>query len=124
MTVDFWYWSENMPVKPKRPCRYSGCPNLCDSGVYCEKHRKEWSHDALRGGAHVRGYDAKWRKARALYLQQHPLCAECRRNGTLTPATVVDHIVPHRGDKALFWDQQNWQPLCVHHHNIKTGSGE
>jgi len=113
-----------MPVKPKRPCRYSGCPNLCDSGVYCEEHRKEWSHDALRGGAHVRGYDAKWRKARTLFLRQHPLCAECRRNGVLTPATVVDHIVPHRGDRTLFWDQKNWQPLCARHHNKKTGSGE
>jgi 5-methylcytosine-specific restriction protein A len=112
-----------MPVKPKRPCRYSGCPNLCDSGVYCEEHRKEWSHDALRGGAYVRGYDARWRKARALYLRQHPLCAECRRDGALTPATVVDHIVPHRGDKVLFWDQQNWQPLCKGCHDRKTGNG-
>ena len=112
-----------MPVKPKRPCRYSGCPNLCDSGVYCEEHRRECSHGALRGGAYVRGYDASWRKARALFLRQHPLCAECRRNGRLTPATVVDHIVPHRGDKGLFWDQKNWQPLCKGCHDRKTGGG-
>lgn len=112
-----------MPSKPKRPCRYPGCPNLCDSGVYCEEHRKEYSHDALRGGANVRGYDARWRKARALFLRQNPLCAECRRNGALTPATVVDHIIPHRGDAALFWDQQNWQPLCAACHNGKTGHG-
>ena len=44
-----------MPHTPKRPCRYPGCPNLCDSGVYCEVHRKEWSHDAIRGGAAARG---------------------------------------------------------------------
>ena len=35
-------------------------------------------------------------------------------------ATVVDHIKPHRGDKKLFWDRGNWQPLCEHHHNVKT----
>lgn len=35
-------------------------------------------------------------------------------------ATVVDHIVPHRGDQKLFWDRSNWQPLCEHHHNVKT----
>ena len=27
-----------MPKAAKRPCRYPGCPNLCDKGVYCEKH--------------------------------------------------------------------------------------
>ena len=41
----------------------------------------------------------------------------------ITPATVVDHIVPHRGDKKLFWDQSNWQPLCKEHHDKKTGNG-
>ena len=34
--------------------------------------------------------------------------------------TVVDHIIPHRGDQKLFWDRSNWQPLCEHHHNVKT----
>ncbi|WP_317617964.1 HNH endonuclease [Rhodobacter capsulatus] len=27
-------------------------------------------------------------------------------------ASVVDHITPHRGNKALFWDRYNWQALC------------
>ena len=122
-TVDFWCWGKEMPSKPKRPCRYPGCPNLCTSGVYCEEHRKECGHDALRGGANARGYDTRWRKARALFLRQHPLCTECRRNGVLTPATVVDHIIPHRGDRTLFWDQKNWQPLCKDCHDKKTGYG-
>lgn len=30
----------------------------------------------------------------------------------LTVATVVDHIVPHKGDQTLFWNEANWQPLC------------
>ncbi|WP_223866012.1 HNH endonuclease [Salipiger aestuarii] len=33
------------------------------------------------------------------------------------PATVVDHIQPHKGDKALFWDRNNWQPICKHCHD-------
>ena len=40
--------------------------------------------------------------------------------GKITEATVVDHIIPHRGDMKLFWDKSNWQPLCEHHHNVKT----
>ncbi len=112
-----------MPRSPKRPCRYPGCPNLCGKDVYCEEHRKEWSHDALRGGAAERGYDARWRTARKRYLQQHPLCVMCAEEGKITPATVVDHIIPHRGDRKLFWDPENWQPLCREHHDRKTGRG-
>ena len=111
-----------MPKHPKRPCRYPGCPNLCESGTYCPEHSAE-SPDRLRGSANERGYDAKWRRARKRFLQRHPLCANCLSQGVLTPATVVDHIVPHRGDHRLFWDEQNWQPLCKACHDRKTGSG-
>ena len=45
---------------------------------------------------------------------------KCYEEGHITMATVVDHIKPHRGDKKLFWDRGNWQPLCEHHHNVKT----
>jgi 5-methylcytosine-specific restriction protein A len=38
----------------------------------------------------------------------------------LTPATAVDHIQPHRGDYELFWDSDNWQPLCATCHGRKT----
>ncbi|MFC3058810.1 HNH endonuclease signature motif containing protein [Paenirhodobacter populi] len=32
-------------------------------------------------------------------------------------AEHVDHIKPHRGDQALFWDWRNLQALCAHCHN-------
>ena len=111
-----------MPKAPKRPCRYPGCPNLCDKGVYCSQHMK-FSSDRMRGGAESRGYDARWRKARTAFLQRNPLCNECMKRGKITPATVVDHIIPHRGDRKLFWDESNWQPLCKCCHDRKTGSG-
>jgi len=59
-----------------------------------------------------RGYDYKWQKARERYLNDHPLCVFCERNGRTAAAHVVDHIIAHRGDMALFWDQANWQSLC------------
>lgn len=110
-----------MPSKPKRPCSYRGCPELTD-GQYCELHKKEkhQRYDNRRGTAAQRGYDSRWRKARKYYLQRHPLCVECEKNGSVTPATVVDHIIPHKGDKNLFWDHDNWQPLCESCHNAKT----
>ena len=83
----------------------------------------QFSVDRMRGGAPERGYDGRWRKARAAFLRRNPLCVECMRKGVLTPATVVDHIIPHRGDKELFWNEENWQPLCKSCHDRKTGSG-
>lgn len=111
-----------MPRTPPRPCRFPGCPNLCKSGVYCDEH-KVFDTDHVRGGADARGYDARWRKARTLFLQQHPLCEICQAEGKVVPATVVDHIIPYRGDKRLFWDEKNWQSLCKDCHDRKTGRG-
>jgi len=62
-------------------------------------------------------YGSAWRKARAAYLAQHPLCVECLKLGKWTPATVVDHIKPHRKDPDLFWNSDNWQSLCKHCHD-------
>ena len=59
-----------------------------------------------------RGYGGRWQKARETFLRRHPLCIDHQRRGRVVAATVVDHIVPHRGDQALFWDSANWQPLC------------
>ena len=70
--------------------------------------------------ASERGYGAKWQRERRKFLDSNPFCVKCYEEGHLTKATVVDHIKPHRGDQKLFWDRGNWQPLCEHHHNVKT----
>lgn len=75
-----------------------------------------------RCNACERGYDRKWRRARAAYLAAHPLCAECGKHGRLEPATVIDHVVPHKGDSSRFWDQSNWQPMCKRCHDRKTAT--
>lgn len=64
-----------------------------------------------------RGYGWKWQQARVQYLAEHPLCVMCEAEGKLKGATVVDHIVPHRGDDKLFWRRSNWQGLCASHHS-------
>ncbi len=30
----------------------------------------------------------------------------------------MDHVVPHKGDQALFWDANNRQPACDWHHSV------
>jgi 5-methylcytosine-specific restriction endonuclease McrA len=57
-------------------------------------------------------YGYQWQKAREGYLRKHPLCVHCNEKGRVTPATVVDHKKPHRGNLKLFWDKSNWQGLC------------
>lgn len=106
-----------MPMKPKKPCKHPGCPLLTDHS-YCEFHAKLYADD--RTGASDRGYDSRWRKARKQFLNAYPICKHCEKKGKITPATVVDHVTPHRGDQRLFWDESNWQPLCKKCHDRKT----
>ena len=118
-----------MPSKALIFCKHPGCEELVASGSYCDKHKSDYEErqkerkakfDRTRESAAKRGYDARWQRARETYLKRHTLCVECMSEGKLTPATVVDHIIPHKGDSKLFWDKTNWQPLCKRHHDIKT----
>lgn len=106
-----------MPRKPKKPCRHPGCPRLTERD-YCEEH--EALHRGDRASSGKRGYDSRWNRARVRYLKEHPLCVKCMEEHRLVKATVVDHVVPHRGDAVLFWDESNWQPLCKACHDKKT----
>ncbi|BGI51986.1 MAG: HNH endonuclease signature motif containing protein [Candidatus Hamiltonella defensa (Ceratovacuna japonica)] len=73
-------------------------------------------------------YNFRWDKARRAFLAKNPLCVMCQAHHLIHPATVVDHIIPHRlrfaqtteevtAAQKRFWDEKNWQPLCVQHHN-------
>lgn len=73
--------------------------------------------DDRRKSSAQRGYGYRWQKYREHFLREHPLCVYCERLGKVTPATVVDHKVPHRGDKGLFWEPENHQALCKHCHD-------
>jgi len=108
-----------MPRKPNIPCKHPGCSKLVSSGKkYCEDH--EALHKLNIRTTNEKGYDGRWKKARKIYLKSNPLCVRCLAEGKYKKATVVDHIVPHRGDKRLFWNKSNWQALCKKCHDRKT----
>lgn len=108
-----------MPYRSDTPCKHPGCPKLVAYGTkYCEVHAA--AHLGDRESACTRGYGSRWQKARARYLTKHPLCVECQKAGKYVTATVVDHKIPHRGNKKLFWDENNWQALCKPCHDKKT----
>jgi 5-methylcytosine-specific restriction protein A len=112
-----------MPSLAAKPCRHNGCSALVrDGGGYCAAHKRVVQKEAesRRESSTRRGYGYRWQKAREGYLRNHPLCANHEKQGQLVKATVVDHITPHKGDKDLFWDSNNWQPLCKPCHDEKT----
>lgn len=80
--------------------------------------------EPARPTAAQRGYGSAWQKARAGFLAQHPLCVDCLAAGRTTAATEVDHVIPHRGDRAKFWDASNWAARCKPCHSRKTARGE
>lgn len=84
------------------------------------KAQRDRDHDSRREAEQpwrVWYRTAQWCKARASFLAANPLCVMCDAKGRVTPATVVDHIRPHRGDYEMFWSAWNWQPLCASCHS-------
>lgn len=110
-----------MPYLAPRICQ---CGKTVSANARCacqarrDRERKA-RHDANRPSARARGYDSAWEKARAGFLAKHKDCAMCG-----APASIVDHIIPHKGDRALFWDRTNWQPLCVPCHSSRKQKQE
>jgi 5-methylcytosine-specific restriction protein A len=68
--------------------------------------------DARRGSSRQRGYDTRWQKASASNLRDHPLCAYCELEGRVTPATLTDHLYPHRVFEGTFWRKDWWVASC------------
>lgn len=113
-----------MPLRPQRPCRGQGCRALHrNASGYCDTHAeqvKSYVKEKPRESSTARGYGYKWQQARAGFLAKHPLCIKCQARGLVVVATDVDHIEPHKGDMAVFWDRSNWQALCASCHSTKT----
>lgn len=67
-------------------------------------------------------YGARWQRYRLTFLAEHPLCecGDCRKYNRLWVATVVDHVIPHRGNLGLFWDPENHQAMAKTCHDRKT----
>jgi 5-methylcytosine-specific restriction endonuclease McrA len=73
--------------------------------------------DLARGPSSKRGYDGDWKKLRARFLSENPICCveDCHE-----PATVVDHIVTIRENPGLRLVWSNLRPMCHKHHSART----
>lgn len=103
-------------------CGAGGCyKNALPGCRYCSDHKiletmqrpvpvrrksKEW---------HYLYNTSRWKYISRSFLAKYPICFICGEK-----ATIADHIIPHRGDVTLFYDENNLQPLCKRHHDAKT----
>lgn len=109
--------------KARRFCSASpSCRTLTDGGP-CAVHALK--REQVRGSSNARGYTYGWGKRAAAFKRRYPLCgmrphgqepvmSECHERHIITPAFQVDHVIPHKGNQQLFWDEVgNWQSLCA-----------
>lgn len=86
------------------------------------RHERQKATDLARGSARERGYTTEWDKASRLHLQRFPFCEYCERGAfgdasDAEPATLVDHLYPHKGDRLIFWATRWWVSCCTACHS-------
>lgn len=103
-----------------------GCPVIVERGR-CATH--------ARPSRVARGYGNRWARRARKFRDEYPLCgmrpgrqapvmSACYDARRVTLGTLVDHVVPHRGNRDLFWDALgNWQTLCAACHARKSRAG-
>lgn len=120
------------PSRLSRACSQYGCPNPEPCPLHGRAATKR-RYEAFRGSGADRGYDARWRKFKAWYLDEQirqnipraGLCgsrlngltlhpdSECAKLGLVVIGSVLDHLVPVTGpDDPSFYDPHALGLLC------------
>lgn len=94
-----------------RVCSLPGCGQLTPTTGRCAQHRDQ------RGSAASRGYDHRWRKTRAAYLAEHPLCQGVGCFAWATDVHHLDGLGPNGPDGH---SPANLQGLCHSCHSRTT----
>lgn len=65
----------------------------------------------------------EWKQLRKEHLSENPYCEMCIAEGKRLAqcvGNVVDHRIPHKGQRGLFASPSNLRTLCKPHHSSKT----
>lgn len=99
---------------------------MCPMAPKTLRYRRTKRAPERRGTSTERGYDQEWRDFREWWLPQHlgkgnVYCAWCGKplDGS-SKSMHVDHKVPHRGNRALKYDEGNLQVMHAACHSAKT----
>ena len=108
---------------PKRPCaRFPQCAKLVERKGLCEDCEAK-RPPVVKPWAHLYNYRWQVESRQFREREENAVCGGYPKgvHGEVIVATTdVDHVRPHRGDRALFWDKGNWQALCHVCHSSKT----
>lgn len=86
---------------------------------------KETDMRALRKIAYN---NTHWRKVRQTYIQNHPVCEECLKEGKVYAGTADDPLQVHHKispfakgviDYDLLLDDNNLETICSYHHGLE-----
>ena len=89
----------------------------------CPDHARQQERTRYNRDVRKWYYTERWKALRRqVMLDQHYTCAEpgCAH---VELSLDIDHIEPHRGDPAKFWNRANLRGLCHSCHARKTGRG-
>jgi 5-methylcytosine-specific restriction enzyme A len=102
-----------------RYCVVPGCRVIVTRGR-CPKHAVAKEHE--RPNLEVRKWyrTARWFALRTQVLAEERICAGEGGQPCGRPTVDVDHIRPHEGDAALFWNRRNLRGKCHACHSAKT----
>jgi len=109
-----------MPFAAQGYCSTPRCPNKAEYKGRCTEHAR--AQERTRYNADTRKWycTLAWQTLRQMVLADEPICMACHQEAS----TEVDHIIPHRGDYTMFFNQSNLQGLCATCHGQKTARGE
>lgn len=101
-------------------CLFPNCGNLLETSGYCPQHQasrpKPFSSATRPNEAFYKS--ARWRNLRGEMLKENPFCIYCFRETGLQ----VHHLVPPRGNEALFFDKGNLRVVCEDCHRKITAA--
>lgn len=117
--------STRNPVrKPLKPCKEFGCNELTRNS-YCKNHEKNAQKTHRIYNKYKRNQTAQsfynsyeWQKVRRARLEMdNYLCQSCLRQGIVTKADVVHHIIELLVDWSKRLDINNLESVCHSCHN-------
>lgn len=102
-----------------KKCAEPGCSELLSdtrgSTCRCPEHQLIPFQTASRSNE-ILYRTPEWKILRNRIIDKFLECKICRS----TTHLEVDHIIPPRGNRDLFFDEDNLQVLCTIHHRLKT----
>ena len=113
-----WAGSLRSGGRAMRVCAAPTCPELIETGRWCDEHRPSRTREyrSAESKARQKQYGTqRWREFAKRYIAQHPTCVRC---GQLSKH--CDHVDGEGLSGPRAWDPDNLQALCHSCHSYKT----